>query len=377
MAKYKAQITVIPYGRQTIDNDDIKAVVSVLRSDWLTQGPTVSKFEDSLARYCNAKHAVAVSSGTAALHLAYLAAGLGSGDEIITTPNTFVATSNMLLAVDAKPVFCDIRLDNYNLDETKIEKFITSKTKAIVPVHFGGQSCEMDTILKIAKKHNLLVIEDACHALGASYNNKKIGSMGDMTVFSFHPVKSITTGEGGAILTNNPEFYKKLAHLRTHGIIKDEKGFNVMTALGYNYRITDIQTALGVSQLKKLDKFVKARQKAFNIYRTELANVKEILIPSINPNTVSSNHLFVIRTKDSTKRDPLASFLKQNGIGVNFHYPTVYSHPYYRENGHRNITLKNADLYHNSCITLPLYVSLTKKQVKYVCNAIKQFFKAY
>jgi len=376
MAKYKAQITVIPYGRQTIDNDDIKAVVSVLRSDWLTQGPTVSQFEDSLARYCNAKHAVAVSSGTAALHLAYLAAGLGSGDEIITTPNTFVATSNMLLAVDAKPVFCDIRLDNYNLDETKIEKFITSKTKAIVPVHFGGQSCEMDTILKIAKKHNLLVIEDACHALGASYNNKKIGSMGDMTVFSFHPVKSITTGEGGAILTNNPEFYKKLAHLRTHGIIKDEKGFNVMTALGYNYRITDIQTALGVSQLKKLDKFVKARQKAFNIYRTELANVKEILIPSINPNTVSSNHLFVIRTKDSTKRDPLASFLKQNGIGVNFHYPTVYSHPYYRENGHRNITLKNADLYHNSCITLPLYVSLTKKQVKYVCNAIKQFFKA-
>src|SRR3989338_10507184 len=194
----------IPYGRQAIDNADIKAVVKVLRSDWLTQGPAVKQFEESLAKYCNAKYAVAVSNGTAALHLAYLAGGLSANDEVITTPNTFAATTNMLLAVDAKPIFCDIRLNNYNLDETKIEKFITSKTKAIVPVHFGGQSCEMDTILKIAKKHNLLVIEDACHALGASYNNKKIGSMGDMTVFSFHPVKSITTGEGGAILTNNP-----------------------------------------------------------------------------------------------------------------------------------------------------------------------------
>ncbi|OGN22151.1 MAG: UDP-4-amino-4,6-dideoxy-N-acetyl-beta-L-altrosamine transaminase [Candidatus Yanofskybacteria bacterium RIFCSPLOWO2_01_FULL_42_49] len=371
----KRSVGFIPYGRQSIDNDDIKAVVNVLRSDWLTQGPAVKQFEESLAKYCNAKYAVAVSNGTAALHLAYLAADLSAGDEVITTPNTFAATSNMLLAVGAKPIFCDIRLDNYNLDETKIEKLVTSKTKAIVPVHFGGHPCNMDKILSMAKKHSLLVIEDACHALGASFKNEKVGGIGDMSVFSFHPVKSITTGEGGAILTNNPKFYKKLAHLRTHGITKDEGGFNVMTALGYNYRITDIQTALGISQLKKLDKFVKARQKIFDIYKKELAGVKEVFTPSLAKNSVSSNHLFVIRTKDPTKRNPLANFLKQNGIGVNFHYPTVYSHPYYRKNGYKDVKLANADLYHNSCITLPLYVTLEKSQIKYICNKIKEFFK--
>ena len=365
----------IPYGRQSIDNNDIKAVVKVLRSDWLTQGPAVRQFEESLAKYCNAKYAVAVSNGTAALHLAYLAGELGAGDEAITTPNTFAATSNMLMAVGAKPVFCDIRLDNYNIDEAKIEELITAKTKAIVPVHFAGYPCHMDKILSLAKKHNLLVIEDACHALGASYKNRKVGSIGDMSVFSFHPVKSITTGEGGAILTNNQNFYKKLLHLRTHGITKDEKGFNVMTDLGYNYRITDIQTALGISQLKKLDKFVKARQRVFNTYKTELASVKEISTPSISKNTVSSNHIFVIRTKDPLKRNSLANYLKQSGVGVNFHYPSVYSHPYYRKNGYEDLKLTNADLYHNTCITLPLFATLKTNQIKYVCNKIKEFYK--
>lgn len=364
----------IPYGRQTIDDDDIKAVVNVLRSDWLTQGPAVKQFEESLAKYCNAKYAIAVSNGTAALHLAYLAADLEKNDEIVTTPNTFAATSNMLLAVGAKPVFCDIRLDNHNIDEAKIEKLITPRTKAIVPVHFGGHPCDMNKIMTLAKKYNLLVIEDACHALGASYKNKKIGGIGDMSIFSFHPVKSITTGEGGAILTNNPEFYKKLTHLRTHGITKDEKGFNVMTALGYNYRITDIQAALGVSQLKKLGKFIKARQQVADAYKKELANIKEIITPSITNGVISANHLFVIRTKDPAKRDALANFLKQNGIGVNFHYPAVYSHPYYRENGYKEVRLANADLYHSSCITLPIYTTLKTSQINYVCNKIKEFF---
>ena len=374
MIKNQPKTIFIPYGRQKIDADDIKTVVRVMQSDWLTQGPAIKNFEESLTKYCNAKYAVAVSSGTAALHLAYLAAGLSHGDEVITTPNTFVATTNMLLAVGAKPIFCDIRLDNYNIDESKIEKLITSKTKAIVPVHFAGHPCDMDKILSIAKKHNLLVIEDACHALGASYKNKVIGGIGDMSVFSFHPVKSITTGEGGAILTNNPEFHKKLVHLRTHGITKDSNGFNVMTALGYNYRITDIQTALGSSQLKKLDKFVKERQKVFDTYKKELLNVKGVTTPSKSEQGVSSNHIFVIRTVDPAKRGPLAEFLKQNGIGVNFHYPTVYSHPYYRENGYRTVSLKNADLYHDTCITLPLYTTLKTNQIKYVCNKIKKFF---
>lgn len=369
------KLRFIPYGRQVIDNNDVKAVVRVLKSDWLTQGPAVRQFEESLAKYCDAKYAVAVSNGTAALHLAYLAAGLKNGDEVITTPNTFVATSNMLLAVGAKPIFCDIRLDNYNLDENKIEELVTSKTKAIVPVHFAGHPCKMDEILSIAKKHDLLVIEDACHALGASYKNKKIGSIGDMSVFSFHPVKSITTGEGGAILTNNSEFYKKLTHLRTHGITKDEKGFNVMTALGYNYRITDIQTALGISQMKKLGKFTKARQKIFDVYKKELTGVKEVRTPSMDKNSVPSNHIFVIMTKDPAKRDALANYLKQNGIGINFHYPMVYSHPYYQENGYKEVKLANADLYHSSCITLPIYTTLKTSEIKYISDKIKEFFR--
>lgn len=373
--KIKNKVTTsIPYGRQSIDNSDIKAVTKVLQSNWLTQGPAVKEFEESLAKYSNAKYAVAVSNGTAALHLAYLAAGFGVGDEVITTPNTFVATSNMLLTIGAKPVFCDIRLDNHNIDESKIEKLITPKTKAIVPVHFAGHPCDMDKILKIAKKHKLIVIEDACHALGAKYKNKKIGGISDMTIFSFHPVKSITTGEGGAILTNNPDFYTKLTHLRTHGITKDANGFNVMTALGYNYRITDIQTALGSNQLKRLDKFIRARQLAYNTYVRELSKVKEVIIPSITREVLSANHLFVIKTKDPKKRDGLANFLKQNGVGVNFHYPTVYSHPYYRENGYRDMALKNADFYHASCITLPLYVTLKTSQIRYVCGKIKEFF---
>ncbi|MEK7068159.1 MAG: DegT/DnrJ/EryC1/StrS family aminotransferase, partial [Patescibacteria group bacterium] len=252
---------MIPYGHQFIDDSDIKTVTAVLRSDWLTQGPQVRRFEQALAKFCGVKYAVAVSSGTAALHLAYLAVGLRAGDEAITTPNTFAATANMLLAVGVRPVFGDIRADTYNLDESKIEKLITKKTKAIIPVHFAGQPCAMIYIKNIAKKHNLRVIEDACHALGARYRNTAIGSCkhSDLAVFSFHPVKSITTGEGGAIATNSKTYYEKLLLLRSHGMHKGKDGKNVMIALGYNYRITDIQSALGVSQLKKLASFIKRR----------------------------------------------------------------------------------------------------------------------
>lgn len=366
---------IIPYGHQSIDKKDINEVIKVLRSDYLTQGPKIQEFEKSLAFYCRAKYAVAVSSGTAALHMAYLTAGIGPGDEIITTPNTFVATTNMMLSSGAKPVFCDIRLDTYNIDENKIESLITDKTKAIVPVHFAGQPCEMDQILQIAKKHSLLVIEDAAHALGAKYKNKKIGSLSDMAIFSFHPVKSITTGEGGAILTNDSVFYQKLRSLRSHGIQKDENGFNVMTELGYNYRITDIQSGLGLSQLTKIDGFIKKRQQIFNWYKTELADIKNIILPVKLPHLYSSWHIYVIRTKNPDQRLPLADFLKKNGIGINFHYPAVYSHPYYRQNGYKNLKLSNEEIYHNSCITLPLYYKMTLKDVKTVSNLIKEFFE--
>ncbi len=367
---------MIPYGRQNINKSDINEVIKVLKSDWLTQGPKVLEFEKKLAKYCGAKYAVAVSNGTAALHLSYLAAGLKKGDEVITTPNTFVATSNMLLADGAKPIFCDIRLDTYNINEEEIEKLITSRTKAIAPVDFAGQSCEMSKIKQIAKKHNLLVIEDACHALGAKYKNIKTGSCkySDMAVFSFHPVKPITTGEGGAILTNNKRYYEKLISLRSHGIHKDKKGKNVMTELGYNYRITDIQAALGISQLKKIDGFIKKRRQVVKWYEQELRDTKEIILPLELKHNYSGWHIYVIRTKKSKDRDSLMAYLKKNNVGVNFHYPAVYSHPYYRKIGYHNIKLENMEEYHNTCITLPCYTELTRKDIEYISKVIKNFY---
>lgn len=367
-------MTNIPYGRQKIDRDDIEAVIDVLKSDWITQGPKVKEFEQALAKYCNSKYAIAVSSGTSALHLAYLAADLKTSDEVITTPNTFVATSNMILAVGAKPVFCDIRLDTYNIDENKIEKYINKKTKAIVPVHFAGHPCEMDKILRLAKKYKLLVIEDASHALGAEYKNRKIGSLGDLTVFSFHPVKSITTGEGGAILTNNKDFYDKLILLRSHGIMKDKDGFNVMTKLGYNYRLTDIQAVLGWSQLKKLDKFIELRHKVASWYDQESDNVQKIISPAESTNSRSAWHIYVIRTKNPETRDGLAKYLKNNGIEVSFHYPAVYNHPFYQKLGYKDLNLPNENIYHKSCITLPLHTHLKKNDIKLISSLIKKFY---
>jgi len=367
---------MIPYSHQSIDGNDIEEVVKVLKSDWLTQGPRVLEFEKALAKYCGAKYAVAVSSGTAALHLAYLTAELKKGDEIITTPNTFIATTNMLLAVGAKPIFADIRLDTYNIDESRIEKLVTKKTKAIVPVHFAGHPCEMDTILKIARKHELLVIEDACHALGAKYKGKKIGGLpSDMTIFSFHPVKAITTGEGGAIVTNNENYYQKLLSLRSHGIKKDKDGFNVMTELGYNYRMTDIQAALGLSQLKKISKFLTTRHQIARQYQKELENIKDIVLPQELKNNYSGWHIYVVRTKDDRKRDNLMQYLKKNNIGVNFHYPAVCSHPYYRQTGYKNLKLENEEEYQKSCITLPSHPQLSRDNLYYICSKLKRFFE--
>lgn len=362
---------MMPYGHQAVDENDINEVAEVLKSDWLTQGPRVLEFEKKLADYCGVKYAVAVSNGTAALHLAYIVSGLGRDDEVITTPNSFVATSNMLLVLGAKPVFCDIRLDTYNIDEKKIEAMITLKTKAIVPVHFAGHPCEMDKILEIAKKYNLLVIEDGCHALGAKYKDKKIGSISDMTVFSFHPVKSITTGEGGAILTDNETYYEKLKLLRSHGIHKDEKGKNVMTEFGYNYRLTDFQAALGASQLDKLDGFIESRREIAGWYEEELKGIAGIILPVELDRNYSAWHLYVIRVSEPKHRDDLMIYLKNEGIGVNFHYPAIYSHPYYRSIGYGGINLKNTELYNNSCVTLPCYAQLKKEQVRFIASLIK------
>jgi len=367
---------MIPYGHQYIDKNDINEVVKVLCSDWLTQGPKVLEFEKKLARYCGSKYAVAVSNGTSALHLAYLVAGLSKGDEVITTPNTFVATTNMMLAVGAKPVFCDIRSDTYNIDESKIEKLITKKTKAIVPVHFAGHACEMFKIQTIAKRNKLIVIEDACHALGARYKTSKIGSCkySDMAVFSFHPVKSITTAEGGAILTNNKKYYDGLISLRSHGIYKDEKGSNVMTELGYNYRMTDIQASLGISQLKKLNYFIRTRRKLAKEYKKQLSSVSEIILPNETIGSSSAWHLFIIRTRNKKERSALLQILRNHGIGTQIHYPTVYSHPYYKEHGYAKVRCKISEAYSDTCLILPLYPALINKEVKSICDKIKRFY---
>lgn len=365
----------IPYGRQTIDEKDIVAVTRVMRSAHLTQGPEITAFERALANYCGVRYAIAVSSGTAALHLAYLTASFKKGDEVITTPNTFVATANMLLAVGVKPVFSDIRLDSYNFDESQLEKLVTNKTRAIVPVHFAGHPCDMEKIWQLARKRKLVVIEDASHALGAKYGGKKIGAgRSDMTVTSFHPVKSITTGEGGAVLTNNKSYYKKLLLLRSHGIKKDKKGFNVMTELGYNFRLTDLQAALGKSQLERLDQFIKNRRRIAKWYQAELKDSQDTVLPTELSGSYSSWHIYVIRVLNPKMRDPLSVYLKKSGIGVNFHYPAVYAQPYYRKHGYRRVKIFNMDLYHRTCLTLPIFPNLARTEVKFVADRIKKFF---
>lgn len=365
---------MIPYGRQSINKADVRVVTRVLESPWLTQGPNVAAFEEAVAAYCKVPYAVAVSNGTAGLHLAYIAADLKTGDEVITTPNTFVATTNMLLALGVRPVFCDIRLDTYNVDESKIESLITAKTKAIVPVHFGAHPVAMEAILRIAKRHKLLVIEDGCHALGAKYHDRPIGSLGDMTIFSFHPVKPITTGEGGMVLTQNKEFYHRLIAARSHGVTKDANGFNVMTTFGYNYRMTDMQAALGSSQLKRLDKFLKKRHEVVRWYTQEFDAQLPIILPTELRDVYSGWHLYVIRVKNSEDRLPLYQYLKHAGIGVNLHYPAVYSHPYYREHGFAKTVCPHADLYGATALTLPLHTLLTRADVRFVCRTIKSFY---
>ena len=366
----------IPYGHQHIDTRDVESVRAVLRSDWLTQGPKVREFESALAKATGAKYAVLVTNGTAALHLAYLAAGIKGGDEVITTPNTWVATTNMLLAVGAIPVFCDIRPDTYNIDETKIEALITKRTRAIVPVHFAGNPCAMGKIYALAKKYKLLVIEDGAQALGASYGKKMIGGSGaDMVTFSFHPVKSITTGEGGAILTNNKKFYERLTLLRSHGTTKDKNGFHSMTEFGYNYRMPDINATLGLSQIGRLDEFIAKRKKIVGWYREVLSDISGIILPEVTEGAQSAHHLYVIRVRSAKDRMPLYHYLQKHDIGTMFHYTPVYSHPYYRKHGYAKVHLSVTDEYQKTAFSIPLFVDLTKTDVLRIAKTIKEYFE--
>ena len=372
----------IPYGRQSIDEKDIQAVVDVLRSDYLTTGPRITEFENRVAEYVGAKYAVAVNSGTSALHIACLAAGIKEGEEVITSPITFAASSNCVLYCGGTPVFADIDEHTYNISPTEIEKAVTEHTKAIIPVHYAGQPCDMDAIMDIAKKYNLLVIEDGAHALGASYKGRKIGSIADMTCFSFHPVKPITTGEGGMVVTNSEELYKKLVLFRSHGITRDE---SVMTEqqgdwyyqqleLGYNYRITDISCALGISQMDKLDKFIDRRRQIANRYNEAFKDIDEIKIPTQLSGCESGWHLYMIQVLADCRKIIFDS-LRKSGIGVNVHYIPVYKHPYYQKNGFDGVCCKNGEAFYSRAISLPIFPLLTDEQQNYVIEQVLRIVK--
>ncbi len=379
----------IPYGKQSINKEDIEAVVAVLKSDWITQGPAIERFEHAFAEYCGVKYAVAVSSGTAALHLACLAAELREGDALWTSPNTFVASANCGLYCGADPDFVDIDPLTYNLstDEFEAKLAKTQKEhlpKILIPVHFAGQSCEMERIHNLSKKYGFTLIEDACHALGGRYKGDRIGSCrySDMAVFSFHPVKSITTGEGGMVVTNSEELYLKLIRLRTHGITRDPSlmegeshgpWYYQQIELGFNYRITDIQAALGISQLSRLEDFIERRRHLADRYNKELVGLP-LALPWQHPDAYSAYHLYVIRLRlDQIKKTHRQVFeaLRKAGINVNLHYIPVHTQPFYQKLGFTWGDFPEAERYYREAISIPLYYELTEGDQDRVIVALK------
>ncbi|MFJ7838514.1 UDP-4-amino-4,6-dideoxy-N-acetyl-beta-L-altrosamine transaminase [Lysinibacillus sphaericus] len=368
----------IPYGRQYIDEEDIQAVVDVLRSPFLTTGPKIAEFEKSVADYVGVKYAVAFSNGTAALHGACYAAGIGEGDEVITSPITFAASANCVRYMDGTVVFADIDEKTYNIDVNEIEKLITPKTKAIIPVDFTGQPADMDPIMELAKKHQLIVIEDGAHSLGATYKGRKVGKLADMTMFSFHPVKPVTTAEGGVIVTDNEEYYKKMLRFRGHGIEQtayaQEQGnwYYEMTDLGYNYRMTDVQAALGISQMKKLDKFIAKRQALANFYNEQFVNEKKFTVPYQLPNTLSGWHLYTIKLPEHVDRKKVFEIMREANIGVHVHYIPVYWHPYYAKLGYQKGLCPKAEKWYEHALTLPLHTNLLPDDITKICKIIKE-----
>ena len=404
---------MIPYGRQTIDEDDIKAVVDVLRSDWLTTGPKVAEFERAVADYVGAKHAVAVSSGTAALHAAMYALGIGKGNEVIVPPMTFAATANCVVFQGGTPVFADVDPDTLLLDPAKVEEKITEKTKAIIGVDYAGQPCDWDRLREIADKHGLRLVADGCHALGAEYKGRKVGSLADMTVFSFHPVKHITTGEGGMITTDDAELAERMRLFRNHGITRDPKCFSSLTSdlrslisdlswfyemvdLGFNYRMTDFQCALGISQLRKLPRFLERRRKIAARYDEALADIPGIeplrvradvlpveqsaMLPAPSPMpSLHAYHLYVVKIDFKTLRfDRTAIFtsLREKGIVVNVHYIPVHLHPFYRYRFRTSSGLcPMAEEAYERIVSLPIFPGLRHDDVEYIIKSVVESAK--
>ncbi|OEU41775.1 UDP-4-amino-4,6-dideoxy-N-acetyl-beta-L-altrosamine transaminase [Methanosarcina sp. Ant1] len=372
---------MISYGRQWIDEEDKEEVMKVLDSDWLTTGPKIREFESTLCKYVGCKYSVVLNSGTSALDVAVGALDFPERSEVITTPFTFAATSNSLLYNHLKPVFADIQKDTRNIDPEDIRRKITPKTKAISYVDYAGHPCGIKEITEVAEEHGLYLIEDACHSLGASYHGKKIGNFADITVFSFHPVKPITTGEGGAVVTNDPELAERARLLSNHGIDKsaDERygpdaGWAYdMKMLGRNYRMTDIQAALGISQLKKLDMFIERRQEIAELYNELLKDCEFVETPITKDGIKHGWHIYTVLLKN-INRDKFFTHMRKSGIGVNVHYIPIYHFSYYRK--HFSFDEKDfpvtEDVFRR-IITLPIYPKMSDKDVDLVVKTIKEY----
>ncbi|OFS19731.1 MULTISPECIES: UDP-4-amino-4,6-dideoxy-N-acetyl-beta-L-altrosamine transaminase [Clostridium] len=380
--------TYLSYGKQCIDQEDIQKVVNVLTGDYLTTGPCVKEFEEKVAEYVGTKYAVALSNGTAALHAACYSAGIEEGDEVLVSAITFAASSNCVLYCGGRPVFVDLDPKTYNIDVNKIEEKITSKTKAIIPVDFTGQSVDIDKIMEIAEKYNLIVIEDAAHALGSKYKGRKVGTNANMTEFSFHPVKPVTTAEGGVVVTDSKEYYDKIMLFRSHGITRNSECMNENQGpwyyeqidLGYNYRITDVQCALGTSQMTKLDKFIYRRKEIVEKYNEAFKEIIEINTPFEADFSESGHHIYVITLnldKLSVGRQEIFKALQKENIGVNVHYMPVYLHDYYRGLGYKKGECPIAEDLYERMITIPLFPAMTDYDVKSVIDGVKKVINYY
>ncbi len=372
--------SMLPYGRQQIEEDDVAAVVETLRSEWLTTGPRVADFERQVAERVGTRYAVAVSSGTAALHAAAFAAGISPGDEVILPPLTFAATANAVLYLGGTPVFADVRADTLNLDPARVSEKLTSRTRAIVAVDFAGHPCDLDALCEIARTRGLVLIEDAAHALGAQYGGRAVGGQAHLTTFSFHPVKHIATGEGGTVVSSDPVLAERAIRFRNHGITSEAadrfragEWYYEMVDLGFNYRLTDIQCALGLSQLRKLDRFLARREVIAARYRDALAGLWGVTLQSIAPNVRHAWHIFpILLDLDRLAADRLAIFtaLRAEGIGVNVHYIPVYWHPYYQRLGFAKGICPVAEGSYERLLTLPLFPAMEDRDVEDVITAV-------
>ncbi len=368
---------MLSYSTQLIEDDDIAAVTEVLKSNFLAQGPKVTEFEESLCHYTNAKYSVAFNSATSALQALYAAYEINEDDEIITTPISFVATSNMFVTLGAKPIWCDVKLDG-NIDENKIEALITPKTKAIVPVDFAGKPVNIHKIKEIAKKHNILVIQDASHALGSSINGEKVGSFSDATVFSFHAIKPITTSEGGAVVTNDEILAEKLRLFRSHGVVKKKLWNSDMVSMGYNLRLTEVAAALGISQLKKLDRFIDTRSTIANYFDERFSTAKLFLTQKLESSQRSSRHLYpiILNPELHCVKEEIFQMLQERGLGVQVHYKPIYQNTFYKEK-FGEFALEVANDFYKSEISIPCNQTMSMDDAKYVADTVLEVLEHF